>query len=390
MRGASAPLLGEEGIPVAGAAEGPAASVAGSGSGSGSGSVLRRLMTACLIPLTDHTGSARSIGPGLAGIVLAGAALGLLVPTDPNLPTPAYRTASSIIGYTYFLAWSVSFYPQILQNHRRRSTSGFSTDFGLLNVLGFACYATYTLCLYCSPTVRKMYIERNGPGSEITVQSNDVAFAVHALLLCLVQAGQVWWYGGFAEDPPSRPVVAGLSLVAASVAGFSALLAALPDADGNDGGDRFGNGNGPGGPNWLDLLYLLSCVKVLVSVVKYVPQVLLNRHRRSTAGWNIWNVLLDFLGGTLSVVQQVGDSYDLQDFHGITGNPAKFALGFVSVAFDVGFFVQHYCLYPEAERGVGGSGEEDDEEDGVAEEEGTRDREDGRLPQTEALLGGVV
>ena len=37
-------------------------------------------------------------------------------------------------------------------------------------------------------------------------------------------------------------------------------------------------------------------------------QVLLNWRRQSTIGWNIWNVLLDFMGGSLSVAQLMIDS----------------------------------------------------------------------------------
>jgi cystinosin len=75
---------------------------------------------------------------------------------------------------------------------------------------------------------------------------------------------------------------------------------------------------------------------------RYIPQVILNYRRKSTIGWSIWNILLDFTGGVLSVLQLV---LDLKDFSGITGNPAKFGLGFVSIIFDVVFMVQHYCLY---------------------------------------------
>jgi cystinosin len=39
------------------------------------------------------------------------------------------------------------------------------------------------------------------------------------------------------------------------------------------------------------------------------------------------------------------DSADLKDFSGITGNPAKFGLGFVSIIFDLIFITQHYYLY---------------------------------------------
>jgi cystinosin len=78
---------------------------------------------------------------------------------------------------------------------------------------------------------------------------------------------------------------------------------------------------------------------------RYIPQVLLNSRRKSTIGWSIWNILLDFTGGVLSVLQLVFDCTDLKDFSGISGNPAKFGLGFVSIIFDVVFMVQHYCLY---------------------------------------------
>eukprot|EP00579_Thalassiosira_antarctica_P025570 CAMPEP_0202023462 /NCGR_PEP_ID=MMETSP0905-20130828/51942_1 /ASSEMBLY_ACC=CAM_ASM_000554 /TAXON_ID=420261 /ORGANISM="Thalassiosira antarctica, Strain CCMP982" /LENGTH=646 /DNA_ID=CAMNT_0048585845 /DNA_START=130 /DNA_END=2067 /DNA_ORIENTATION=- len=60
---------------------------------------------------------------------------------------------------------------------------------------------------------------------------------------------------------------------------------------------------------WIDYLYFLSFVKVGVSIVKYIPQVVLNYQRKSTSGWQIWNILLDFSGGTLSIVQLVGDSF---------------------------------------------------------------------------------
>ena len=102
---------------------------------------------------------------------------------------------------------------------------------------------------------------------------------------------------------------------------------------------------------------MLSFVKVIISLVKYIPQVLLDYRRQSTQGWNIWNIVLDFVGGTLSIGQQIGDSADLHDFSGITGNPAKFALGFVSILFDLIFFFQHYLLYPAGEEnGESGAG----------------------------------
>jgi len=47
----------------------------------------------------------------------------------------------------------------------------------------------------------------------------------------------------------------------------------------------------------------------------------------------------------LSVAQLVFDCYRTDDWSGITGNIAKFLLGFLSMFFDVIFMVQHYILY---------------------------------------------
>jgi len=101
---------------------------------------------------------------------------------------------------------------------------------------------------------------------------------------------------------------------------------------------------------WIFFFYYLSGVKVGISFIKYCPQVYLNFRRKSTVGWNIWNVLLDFTGGLLSLGQLVFDSWRTRDWNGITGDPAKFALGFLSMAFDVIFMVQHYCLYHSGRR----------------------------------------
>jgi cystinosin len=96
----------------------------------------------------------------------------------------------------------------------------------------------------------------------------------------------------------------------------------------------------------LDILYFLSFVKIAVSLLKYIPQALLNYQRKSTVGWSIENILLDFSGGVLSLAQLLIDCARNNNWTIITGNPVKFGLGFTSLVFDVLFLAQHYYLYP--------------------------------------------
>ena len=53
--------------------------------------------------------------------------------------------------------------------------------------------------------------------------------------------------------------------------------------------------------SFLDLLYFLSWIKLYISFVKYMPQAYINFKRKSTVGWAIENILLDLMGGTLSL-----------------------------------------------------------------------------------------
>jgi len=46
--------------------------------------------------------------------------------------------------------------------------------------------------------------------------------------------------------------------------------------------------------NWL---YLLSMVKVAITILKFLPQVRSNIARKSTQGWNIHGSNMDFVGG---------------------------------------------------------------------------------------------
>lgn len=92
-------------------------------------------------------------------------------------------------------------------------------------------------------------------------------------------------------------------------------------------------------------MYAISYVKLVVTVVKYIPQVWVNLRRRSTVGWSINQILLDFGGGVLSIAQLLLDCSVQADWSGLTGNAVKFGLGNVSIVFDVIFMTQHYYLY---------------------------------------------
>ncbi|KAL3454767.1 PQ loop repeat-domain-containing protein [Aspergillus insuetus] len=253
------------------------------------------------------------------------------------------RALSRLFGWIYTFCWSASFYPQPIDNFRRKATTGLAIDFPTINVLGFVCYAVYTSAFLYSPVIRGQYAARHPQSDEPTVRFNDFAFALHAVVLSFLVYTQFWpsiW--GFKVSRfqrVSRPIL-GLfwgSFVAVAVVIFI-VLAKSPD-----------NGYEPSSWAWIDVIYALSYVKLVITVVKYVPQAWVNYKRKSTRGWSIVQILLDLTGGVLSLVQLIIDSAFQGDWSGVTGNPIKFLLSNVTIFFDLIFVIQHYVLYRNAE-----------------------------------------
>ena len=73
------------------------------------------------------------------------------------------------------------------------SVIGLNFDFLLLNVIGFACYSVYNILLFWDPYVQQLYLEKH-PRKQNPVLIQDVVFAVHAFLACVVTGFQCFIY----------------------------------------------------------------------------------------------------------------------------------------------------------------------------------------------------
>ncbi|KCV71117.1 hypothetical protein H696_02067 [Fonticula alba] len=248
--------------------------------------------------------------------------------TAPDNPTP-WQNFSAVIGWTYFAAWSISFYPQLIVNFRRKAVTGLSFDFVGYNILGFFCMTIYNFSLALAPGVREEYADRNN-GKEPAVAPNDLAFAIHALVLTGLGLVQIFIFKG-GRQRFSRLSIINIVLAVVALSLYALLLGVS---------DPFQEKR-----HWLDFLYAASYTKLVISLVKYFPQMILNYLRKSTVGWSIRNVLLDLVGGVLSVSQLIMDCWIAGDWSGITGNPMKLLLGLISMSFDFIFMFQHYVLY---------------------------------------------
>ena len=233
------------------------------------------------------------------------------------------RWVSAVFGWSYFVIWGISMYPQILHNFLRRSTEGYSCDKLLLNIIGYLAYAAFKISLYSSPFIQQQYFSIH-PGGVNPVRLNDVIFPIHSLILTIILLFQILIYSKRFRVSITACIITFLLCLSCFISVFLAAISVT---------------------TWLNCLYVMSYVKVAVSFIKFIPQAWINFKTKSTIGFNIVTIWLDLLGGMLSIIQMLILAYNFKDWASIIGNFAKFLLGLVSIAYNLFFILQHYVFY---------------------------------------------
>ncbi|KAI8985794.1 PQ loop repeat-domain-containing protein [Pilobolus umbonatus] len=236
-----------------------------------------------------------------------------------------WNITSDIIGWSYFIIWSISFYPQISLNYKRQSVRGLSIDYLLYNLLGFFCYSIYNIAFYYNNEIRDEYKQRH-PHSNL-VRFNDVIFSVHGFILSAIIVLQMSVYKKYDNQH--------ISSFAASFIWLTCL-----------GGMLVISAIYYGGVVWIDFMYYLSSLTLVVYFIKYVPQIWLNGKRKSTRGLSVEYIVWELIGGTLSIVQLLLDAYIKQDWTGIEGDNVKLGIGIIVVCCDITVLIQHYIYRP--------------------------------------------
>lgn len=247
---------------------------------------------------------------------------------------------SIVFGWIYFVAWSVSFYGQFIENFRRKSVSGLNFDFEIYNLVGFSGYTIYTV---------RGYLDDNlGTG---IVQIQDIFFAAHALLLTILTLIQILY---FYNPKDKLQKISNITITIILVLIWGAILLTIVEY-----GFEYYDPHVKQDRKYIfNSLVYLGWSKVFISLIKYIPQCVSNFKRKSTIGWNIHNILLDFTGGAFSFGQNIIDS--CRDAFSVTSegqskplNIAKYALSFISIFFDIIFMVQHYILFRNSNSDLG-------------------------------------
>uniref|UniRef100_A0A2K6GY15 Cystinosin, lysosomal cystine transporter n=1 Tax=Propithecus coquereli TaxID=379532 RepID=A0A2K6GY15_PROCO len=246
-------------------------------------------------------------------------------PKDIALLEEGQALLPRVLGaLSHFWQWPQTSPPALPCPFCPYSVIGLSFDFVALNLTGFVAYSVFNIGLLWVPYIKEQFLLKY-PNGVNPVDSNDVFFSLHAVVLTLIVIVQCCLYERGSQRV-SWPAV-GFLVLLWLFAFITMIVAAV------------------GVTTWLQFLFCFSYIKLAVTLVKYFPQAYMNFHYKSTEGWSIGNVLLDFTGGSFSLLQMFLQSYNNDQWTLIFGDPTKFGLGIFSIFFDIVFFIQHFCLY---------------------------------------------
>jgi len=233
---------------------------------------------------------------------------------------------SIIIGWTYFSLWCFSFYFLSWEIYKLADVSGLSINFLIINIVGYICYSISNL---------SGYFQKDSPIG--TTHLEDVLFALHGFLFCLIQ---MWQYKLYRNKNDKNQYLHKYVIYNHIVLVLLCFLVLIL---------QWTNVIDPAS-KYISILVFLGYIKIYITLLKYTPQIYLHFKRKSTIGWSINNTWCDFLGGLLSLIQILVDCINSGNWNIFINdntplNIAKFSLGFVTIVYDLIIMFQHYVLY---------------------------------------------
>ena len=110
--------------------------------------------------------------------------LGICISFIININLDLTKRISSIIGWSYFSSWSISYYPQIFLNYKIKNVDGISLDYLYYCLFDSLTYSLYNIFFYYNKTIQDEYKKYFGHPN--LVKLNDIIFSLHGLIITLI------------------------------------------------------------------------------------------------------------------------------------------------------------------------------------------------------------
>eukprot|EP01060_Flectonema_neradi_P001312 TRINITY_DN10778_c0_g2_i1.p1 TRINITY_DN10778_c0_g2~~TRINITY_DN10778_c0_g2_i1.p1 ORF type:complete len:1337 (+),score=199.00 TRINITY_DN10778_c0_g2_i1:13-4023(+) len=237
--------------------------------------------------------------------------------------TKVVLAISNVVGWICACVWTGSLATLAVSNELAQSTAGVAPDMVLYNALGLLCWTIYSIYFYVNSEL----------GVPVFVQ--DIVYSVTSYMVVIVFMFQICRFGSTGITTFAKLYCFGLLSFLAKAALENVVSTSATNA-----------------------LFVsqLARIHLACALIKYIPQVHYNYTRKSTEGYSITAVWLDFSGAVLLLLQMFFDGIIRHKWSlMITLNIPKFVLCCEVILFNLIYAFQHYILYGAKTVATGGS-----------------------------------
>lgn len=230
-------------------------------------------------------------------------------------------------GWSYAISWGISFYPTLYLNYSLKNADSISLDYLVLNIMGYLCYSISVYLQLYNPTVRHQY--QLYFSNRLPLLSNaDLFYSIHGLTLLTILCSQVFYGNRIWEFRNERKSYK-LHTLSKMILLFIILFVIFSW--------KFGDPTF----SFLNFAMNLAYFKIIMSLIKYIPQVLHNYRRKSMHGISRLQIILDLIGALFSFTEFYLKN-DLPILEAIDSNRGKFGITCVTFLFGIIYLIQIY------------------------------------------------
>jgi cystinosin len=196
-----------------------------------------------------------------------------------------------------------------------------NSNYIFINLTGYAMYTVYNLY---------GYFKGDNPETG-KVDTSDLFFSLHSVFVYSLTVAFYFYYPHNIQINPLTKLYLAIQWFVLIYFGFSVFSA-----------NKSLKLSILGINTPLKYFQTLGYFKMFSTLLKHPPQIYHNFKRKSTKGWSITGMIMDFFGGFFSLIALLLELSINPEFH---VNHAKLFLSIVSMIYDVTYMIQHYGLY---------------------------------------------
>lgn len=244
-----------------------------------------------------------------------------------NSETSKNLITSICLCLTYFL-YCISFIFQPIQFYQNKTILGYKIDFIIMNLFGYLCFFLFKL---------KGYLNQ-----EIGINESNILDLILIIYLIVIMIITIFIIIHFKNENEFKIYPFVLTIII--ILSFGALLLFVLES-------LLEKYEPKEHKNFNCFIYLGLC-KYVMDLIKYIPQIILNKSRRSTFGWNIQYIYFELISIIFFYLSIVSEIYN-NTFH-IFNPPenesklifyTEIIIPIIVLIYDIIFIIQNYLYF---------------------------------------------